>query len=174
MAIYPQIRPLTVLCLGDSTTKGVGGTYGGYRGYLRQLLCHRYQLIAEAHNGWTSAQILKIASLLMLEETPDIVLLSIGSNDIGQGKTTNEIMENITQTIDIIRSSTRPQTSTLVGGVPCNSKRCMDLNKKLATSFKNNFVYPFIDKTMMADEYHPNDKGYEQIAKAWYQKIKGR
>lgn len=163
-SIYPQIRPITVLCLGDSITMGVGGTHGGYRGYLKQMLGERYQFITEAHKGWRSDQILQFLPHTLLEVKPDIVLLLIGANDIAQGVPIENIALNNMYIWNMLRDA-NPKTKIFF--------YCLTGEDVLANNLTTvDMSYIFKNEALIVDKYHPNDQGYEQIAKEWYKAIR--
>lgn len=178
--VRPIIKPKVVLCLGDSITMGVGGTNGGYRGYLQDMLGSRYVLVTEAHKGWTTEQIRKIVPLLLMEVKPDIVLLMIGTNDIHLGKF-EEGAINIPKIIyNILLKDSN--TKIIAGKLLPSKKYDFDV------AFFN-LVLLFIDKEFgsavdtvlfglteehLSDGIHPNDEGYKIMAKAWYDEINAR
>jgi lysophospholipase L1-like esterase len=107
--IFCQVK---IMPLGDSITKGIGGTYGGYRGYLLDKVSgHSVEFVGneldgvsahEGHPGWTSLQLKDNLSTYLGSTHPDIVLLHIGTNDISGNISVNDIITNIQEMINII------------------------------------------------------------------------
>ncbi len=98
----PRATPLRVMPLGDSITLGPdqdGGISGGWRPLLADELVHRdgldVQFVGsqqsgtppldhEGHGGWRIDQIRAIVDGAMATYAPDVVLLHVGTNDVGQ------------------------------------------------------------------------------------------
>src|SRR5687768_14174687 len=90
-------RTLSILPLGDSITEGVPGVEG-YRAFLRDELARRKIALrfigtrrspAGAHEGWsgiTADDLLSRIDPALAGPKPDLVLLHIGTNDIGLGQ----------------------------------------------------------------------------------------
>ena len=110
--------PLVVLPLGDSITEGVP-TADGYRGQLARLLAPagiqlRYvgslRSPAGAHEGWsgyTSAELLPRARAVLARQRPDVVLLHIGTNDLGLGVPVAEAAANVRALLLVIDERSR-------------------------------------------------------------------
>ena len=176
--IQPQIRTTTVLCLGDSITMGVGGTHGGYRGYLKQMLGNRYELVTEAHKGWTTNQLLKVLPLTLIETKPNIVLLMLGTNDIYLDKFDSGLRNIPKIVLKILENNIR--TKIVIVGLLPSEKKGLDvaffnLGISMIASQMGYCVVMVnfnVEESQTVDGVHPNDKGYELMAKAWYKAIK--
>ncbi len=90
-----------IMLTGDSITYGVGGTYGGYRGYLYNLLKNRgygFDFVGsqtansptqvdpnhEGHPGWVAENIRDNIYDWLVTNPAELVLLHIGTNDMYQ------------------------------------------------------------------------------------------
>ncbi len=93
--------PTKIMLTGDSITYGVGGTYGGYRGYLYNLLKNRgygFDFVGsqtansptqvdpnhEGHPGWLAENIRDNIYDWLVTNPAELVLLHIGTNDMYQ------------------------------------------------------------------------------------------
>ena len=88
-----------IMLTGDSITYGDGGTYGGYRGYLYDLLRHQgynFDFVGsqtanspptidpnhEGHGGWRADNIRDYIYGWLVNNPAELVLLHVGTNDI--------------------------------------------------------------------------------------------
>ena len=113
---------------------------------------------------------------------PNACLLHIGTNDIAQAKTTNQIMTGISGCLNTIRNAL-PTCRVFLAKIidmqlyPSN---VTDVNNSLVTmvAARNDASYiTFVDQyaalgawsgTYFNDDKHPNDAGYALMATAWY------
>ena len=93
------LASLRIMPLGDSITKGYLGTYGGYRGYLYDLLVsggYDFRFVGsltenspptidpyhEGHAGWRIEEIRDSVQGWLINNPAELVLLHIGTNDM--------------------------------------------------------------------------------------------
>lgn len=196
----PRIMPL-----GDSITKGahpVDPTPGAYRIQLwKNFSVDRLKVNFvgsdangpnslrdkdhEGHGGWRINQITGLVdSSLLNTYRPNIVLLMIGTNDMGRSSL-NEMYADLSHLIDRI-SQESPHTRILVSSVaPRNPSQSLanktkefnalapDLvEDKVAQGKKVGFVNAGgslnPEKDLVSDGFHPNAGGYNKIGDAWY------
>ncbi len=197
--------PLRILTIGDSITFGTGGTVGmgGFRGKLRRLLNDQGYSVDfignavdnsnllvdpqhEGHFGWRIDEIsTNITAWLAAIESPDVVLIHIGTNDFGQGFQTTTAITRLDNLISQI-AALKPQakivvTNLLIRGEPQNSQIQSLFNPQVpgivtaqANAGKNvtfldmRAIVPLSD---MPDQLHPNQTGYDKMANAWLASI---
>jgi hypothetical protein len=135
------------------------------------------------------------ASKLMQDYSPDVVLVHLGSNDLGtRTNTPEEAVAEIGQLVDLIRSGRSAtkiyvaQIIPLVDGAygrgPGESQLVQEFNSKLPELVKSkngNKIYPdivlvdmwtdFDTDTMLAEKTHPNDQGDKEIAMRFYKSL---
>lgn len=193
----PWTSPMKIMPLGDSITLGQkedGTVEGGYRTRLWNRLVNEEQLNVafvgsqvsgspplnhEGHGGWRIDQIQAIIDDALSANTPDVVLLHIGSNDIGQKYELNDAPGRL-QTlaaricaagsgISLIISSLIPigglesivdtynsRIPGMVAGLQqsgCNA-HFVDMNSVVSTSDLFDGVHPR-DSAKMADVWYP-------------------
>jgi len=206
--------PLKILTLGDSITYGVignGGTEsGGYRTELWNLFAADNFLVdfigprasGPSHidrdnagmRGWRTDQILNGRSTepevgdiddWLNADTPDLVLLKIGTNDILQDYQLNTAPDRLSSIIDKITNKA-PNAQILVSSIlPINRTQDLEqvktynsfipgiVNSKASEGKKISFVNMFDKLTMndLPDQIHPSLDGYVKMGNAWYEAL---
>ena len=201
LGVSAEAQLLRILPIGDSITFGSGGTagLGGYRGPLYDSLSGagytvdyvgtsngNSALLAdmdhEGHGGWRIDQLdTNIAGWLAAIDTPDFVLLHIGTNDFGQGfDTTNAINRLDALVLKIANLSPTSHivvTNLMERGEPQNANIQAQFNPfvegvvedhadagRLVSFLDMRAAVPLSD---MPDNLHPNQTGYGKMATAW-------
>lgn len=183
--------------LGDSITEGTGSTDGaGYRSWLNpyifpprgfqcdfvgSLSAGPDTLIDKQHEGHpakNAAFIRDNVRSFLEANPPQVVFLMIGTNDIQDNRNPNDIRDEIGAIIDNIFAF-NDQIEIYLSTVTTR------LDKPAAVTALNNLLPPLvlakqskgtitlvempeIPASRMADNVHPNDRGYEMIAEAWF------
>jgi lysophospholipase L1-like esterase len=197
--------PCTILPLGDSITRGFRSSDdGGYRSQLFKLIVAAKQKITftgsltngptqvsgqpfprmhEGHSGWTISQLSPLIPSPALDGKPNIILLHIGTNDIGSrdpaGMATHleALLDKIAQngpnalivvaqitaafTDNDIRDAYNAKIPGIVQSHAAKGQHIIgvDMNK-----------IPMTD--LSSDGVHPNDQGYVYMAGIWYAALK--
>ena len=194
--LNPEI-PLRVLPLGNSITWGYGSASGnGYREPLLSLLPNSLTYIGSEHSGNMSnneneghpgAIIYQIAMYAdqSLRLRPNVILLMAGTNDIMGNFGVEEAPSRLSVLIDRCVTAC-PDAVILVAQLTpmlardaqhradvFNAAIPMVVNEKVEQGKKvlaiNMEQYVGLDGLM--DGLHPSDKGYNGMAKAWYDGI---
>lgn len=165
----------TVIALGDSLTYGYGAsTETAYPAVLADL--SKWKVINAGVNGDTSANVLTRVSDIT-KQSPDLVLLGVGGNDILQRVQPDTTRANITATIDTLKSANidvvliaEPyfSTSALFGKASDNP-----LYEDIATTedvplYSGGWSAVLSDDTLKSDRIHANAEGYRQFAQGLY------
>lgn len=196
----PAVR---IMPLGDSITQGSAeqGSYrhplwrmlreAGFRvdfvGSQRAYALHRgpergFDADHEGHAGWRSDQLAEHAEPWARESRPDIVLLHIGTNDVGAGQP-SDVCQNITRIVTAFRES-NPQVRFLVALIipyqdPAAREAVARLNRKLGPCLAaldtpeapvtavDHFT-GFDPARLTSDGMHPNAEGTREMARRWF------
>jgi lysophospholipase L1-like esterase len=191
----PGTRALRLMPLGDSITYGVGSTsHGGYRIALGSRLARaglRVDFVGsrhagprgrdddnEGHSGWTIGDLSRSVDGWLARYRPDIVLLHIGTNDLGSAARARGASTGLSALIDQIRRG-RPSAqifvAQLVGsGRPEVQQRIDFYNTGVAAvvAGKDRRVHLVdlrgVTRAYLADGLHPDNAGYARMAVAWF------
>ncbi|WP_301002519.1 SGNH/GDSL hydrolase family protein [Capsulimonas corticalis] len=180
--------PLTYLVLGDSTAAGQGGDYriGIAQSTARHLAeTYRVTLINQAVSGATAADVVRDQLPRIRALKPDLVLISLGANDVTHFTTAESLrasLETIVTQILADRPGARIvlTASPQMGSVPRFAQPLRWFAGTQTTRINSVFVAvirerrltlaPLAAKTgpifardpslFAADQFHPNDRGY--------------
>ncbi|MEL6816402.1 MAG: SGNH/GDSL hydrolase family protein, partial [Cyanobacteria bacterium J06598_3] len=206
---------IEIMPLGDSVTKGTDPSipdaqFNGYRDNLETLLTNdgfNIDLVGSRtehgvgfdvdHEGWggfTINQISNNVETWLGANPPEIVLLTIGTNDMRSTSTpVPEVIDKLTALVDkimglvpysrLIVSSIPPVNTNIAGNTALFAQRVADfnlaipsiINARAAAGRLISYVDAFgsIDAVanMSSDGFHPNESGYTLAANAFYSEI---
>lgn len=161
----------TVLALGDSLTAGVGAPHeSAYPAQLARLT--GWTLINGGVSGDTSEQALARLPAL-LEEKPDLVLVSIGGNDFLQRLPEEQTRAHISRIIETIQATDTPVVLVAVPtpGVGALFGRLSDspLYAELAAQHRvplleGSWAKILATPALKSDQIHANAQGYRVFA----------
>ena len=193
---YPLSSGLRLMPVGDSITSGYRSSTGnGYRGPLWDELIKQGDAVDfvgsqrsgvmfdpdnEGHSGYRIDQIAGLIDKELALYQPNLVLLDIGTNDLGQNYQVSTAPARLASLIDQIVAAD-PNATILVAPLICNSTPRV---QTLINSF--NAQIPAIVQARtnagkrvslvsmsalttddLKDGLHPNDTGYQKMADAW-------
>ena len=201
----PNGSPCNILPLGDSITRGAKSSDdAGYRSQLFKLIVAANQKATftgsltngptqvsgqpfprmhEGHSGWTISQLSPLVPSPALDGKPNIVLLHIGTNDIGSrdpaGMATHldalidKIVQNGPNALIVVAQITAAFTDNDIRDA-YNAKIPGIVQSRAAKgqhiiSIDMNKI-PRAD--LSSDGVHPNDQGYTYMAGIWHAGIK--
>ena len=202
-------QSIRIMPLGDSITQG----YRGHDSYRRELwlklnqagarvdfvgslkknywgmpLHTDFDMDHEGHWGWRADQVLARMDKWAAKNVPDIVLLHLGTNDIGGGQDIEETVAEIEEIIMILRKHNAEVKVLLAQIIPlaneAASERIKKFNKQLAklTELMSTEEAPVIlvnhfdgfdPQTDTYDGVHPNKWGTDKMANKWYKALVG-
>jgi lysophospholipase L1-like esterase len=202
--------PTRIMPLGDSITEGRGATEdpSGYRGRLWSRLKAdglEVDFVGtlktgpagvdadhEGHPGWRIDQLTAELAGWLAKAQPDLILLHIGRNDIGQGASVPEVLARTEALLDVV-ATRRPEASVLVASIVGVStadgqnevvtrQYNAELERMVGTRAAAGQQVVFVDvygETALqgadfSDYYHPNDQGYGKMAEVWYRALAPR
>ena len=200
-----QAPPMRLLALGDSLTKGSNpdsADPGGYRNRLQNLLSNASYNVDwigtqtdsnnpsspdPQHQGMTGYRIDQIqaglAGWLNATEDPDVVLLLIGTDDLGQGGSLSDAQDRLANLVGDIASK-RPYAKIILSSLPLridnpdleilqstfNQSIPEIVSAQVALGRQLTFVdmQPLLEAAdLSSDGIHPNSTGYDKMADAW-------
>ncbi|MEG4803337.1 SGNH/GDSL hydrolase family protein [Microcoleus sp. ARI1-B5] len=193
----PGNRPIKIMPLGDSITDGYFFP-GGYRIDLQPAMESRGYAIEfvgslsngpdtllsqhhEGHSGWRIEEIRDRVVEWLQTFQPDIILLLIGTNNIGQWYQVETASYRLNQLIDSI-FQTAPNVKLFLASIPpmyepTLNQRVIQYNQKSEELVKEkqqagkpiDFVdlYNILSLDDLPDGVHPNREGFRKIAGAW-------
>lgn len=196
-AILPQEKPIKIMPLGDSITDGYNFP-GGYRINLWKQLSDRGYKVNfvgslsngpdslpnqnhEGHSGWRIDQINMYVNVWLKRTKPDVILLTIGTNDIVQNYQVETAPDRLNNLIDDIFKEL-PEVEILVASIPpievaIVDKKVKSYNRAIASLVegrqKEGDKLRFVDINSalnfddLADTVHPNGQGHSKMAKVW-------
>src|SRR5687767_10998982 len=192
--------PIVYVALGDSTGSGVGARNGGYVVRLfNRLLEPRpgSQLSNLCVSGATTEDVLRLQLQSGVENSPDLVTLGIGINDIGHGLSLEQFAKNYDEILTTLKQKT--QAEIVVTNIPDVSsapripvsmraeyqRQIERFNQRLEEIARGHQVIIFDIFTITrrelpshaeyfsGDGFHPSDEGYELWAEQMWPTLAG-
>ena len=181
-------------CWGDSITRGYPyqATGENYPMRLQGMLdaaygSGSYQVINRGVDAYRADQVRAKASAWLAADSPDIVLLMIGTNDITHGQTIESTRVEVQEIINLVTGHTNPDgshpriiVSSVIPSLTYESWLLGLYNDDLAshlTGMASWFTFNWGDfydggtglakMWLMADDIHPNSAGYKVMAENW-------
>ncbi|MDY6804490.1 MAG: SGNH/GDSL hydrolase family protein [Cyanobacteriota bacterium] len=197
VTVMPEKAPTKIMPLGDSITDGYDFP-GGYRINLWKQLSDRGYKINfvgslingpnylpdrdhEGHSGWRIDQINEYINIWLKRTQPDIILLTIGTNDIAQNYRVKTAPERLNNLIDEIFQEV-PNADILVASIPPIEmeeldRRVNEYNRAIAALVErrqkegDRLIFVDINSALnfddLEDSVHPNSRGHSKMATVW-------
>ncbi len=161
----------TIVCFGDSLTYGTGASKAmDYPSQLSRMLDR--PVINAGVPGDTTARALKRLQDDVLSYSPDVVLITLGGNDLKNGIQTDAAFANLKT---IVESLQRSGAAVIIGGLsfPLRDRGYGKAYRELADETGAILIPDILEdimgnRTLMSDPIHPNDAGYTLMAKRFY------
>ena len=177
---HPEIRNAqpsgeNLICFGDSLTYGTGASEGqDYPSHLSEMLSK--PVINAGVPGDTTSTAMRRLYQDVLSHAPRIVFITLGGNDLKNGVSKKVAFENLKVIVEKIQAE---GALVVLGGIniPFWGKGFGEAYENLAEE-TGSILIPNIYKgiignlKLMSDRIHPNAKGYEIIAKFFYDAVK--
>ena len=169
-----EIRGQTIICFGDSLTYGTGAGNGmDYPSQLSEMIGS--PVINAGVPGDTTASALQRLERDVLIKAPDLVLITLGGNDLKNGVAKNIAFENLRIIVNSIQNT---GSEVVIGGIkfPIRDRGFGSAYQKLAEDtgailIPNIFEGIMGNRRLMSDPIHPNGEGYKIIAEKFYEAI---
>jgi lysophospholipase L1-like esterase len=193
---------LRIMPLGDSITQGMQASYrrplwnalheAGWhvdfvgsmnKGYLGLGETRDYDSDHEGHWGWMADEVLDRIDEWSAKANPDIVLVHIGTNDIGSGESIPGTVDEVRQIIERLRAR-NPGVHVLLAAIIPSAheqmrERIREFNLRLSAlaedldsdSSRVILVDQFTGFDASLDTYdglHPNDEGIKKMSSRWF------
>jgi lysophospholipase L1-like esterase len=161
----------TVICFGDSLTYGTGAGKGmDYPSQLSKLIDR--PVMNAGVPGDTTARALRRLERDVISKSPDMVLITLGGNNLKNGVSKDIAFSNLKKIVDTIHNS---GARVIIGGIefPFRDRGFGKGYRELADQ-TGAVLIPHIfegimgNRKMMNDPIHPNDAGYQMIAQKFY------
>ncbi|MEW6670753.1 MAG: arylesterase [Thermodesulfobacteriota bacterium] len=168
-------RGSNIICFGDSLTYGTGASTG--KSYPSQLsLLISKPVINAGIPGDTTATALSRIEKDVLTQSPRIVIITLGGNDLRYRVPINTFSDNLNRIIRLIQDQ---GALVVVGGIdiPLWGRGFGDVYEKICSQNGAILIPHILDgifgrRELMSDPIHPNDEGYALMAKRFHKAIK--
>lgn len=165
----------TIVCFGDSLTYGTGASEGfDYPSQLARLISK--PVINAGTPGDTTADGLQRLDRDVLSLSPDVVLITLGGNDLKNGIPVETAFRNLK---NIVESIQKQGIVVIIGGLSFGladrgyGKAYRNLAKQTGAVLVPNMLEGIIgNPELMSDPIHPNDKGYALAAERFFMVLK--
>ena len=170
-----DFRGQTIVCFGDSLTYGTGAGKGlDYPSQLSELIGR--PVINAGVPGDTTARALQRLERDVLIKAPDLVLITLGGNDLKNGIAKNLAFDNLRMIINSIHNT---GARVILGGIqfPIRDRGFGAAYQKLADEtgavlIPNIFEGIMGNRNLMSDPIHPNGEGYKLMAAKFHEAIR--
>jgi len=164
-----------IICFGDSLTYGTGASSGkDYPSQLSKLISR--PVINAGRPGDTTASALQRLEKDVLSYSPDIVLITLGGNDLKNGVATGTAFENLKMIVNLIHNQ---GARVIIGGlrIPFRDRGFGRGYQKLADETGATLIPNILEDIMgnrelMSDPIHPNDSGYKIVAERFNKSLR--
>jgi lysophospholipase L1-like esterase len=161
-----------IIAFGDSLTFGTGASSGkDYPSQLSEMISR--PVINAGVPGDTTARALKRLERDVLAHSPDIVLITLGGNDLKNGIDAETASDNLKMIVSLIQNQ---GARVIIGGlsIPFRDRGFGRAYEKLADETGATLIPNILEgilgnRKLMSDPIHPNDAGYNIIAKRYYE-----
>jgi acyl-CoA thioesterase I len=170
----PSLSGDNIICFGDSLTFGTGAVPDqSYPARLSEMIAR--PVINAGIPGDTTARALLRLERDVLSQSPRIVLITLGGNDLKNGVDKQTAFKNLREIVEKIQAR---NALVVIGGLKVLfwDRGYADNYEKLADETGAVLVPDILGGIMghqelMSDRIHPNGAGYEIMAKKFYQAI---
>jgi lysophospholipase L1-like esterase len=171
------IREQTIICFGDSLTYGTGaGKEMDYPSQLSKMI--GTPVINAGVPGDTTARALQRLERDVLSKSPDLVLITLGGNDLKNGVAKDRAFQNLRIIVESIQNT---GAGVILGGIkfPIRDRgfgrAYQELSEETgAVLIANIFDGIMGNRNLMSDPIHPNDAGYQIIAERFHEAMRQR
>jgi len=164
-----------IICFGDSLTYGTGATKGmDYPSQLSKMISK--PVLNKGVPGDTTARALARLEQDVLSQSPRMVLITLGGNDLKNGVSKGTAFQNLKSIIESIQAR---RALVVIGGIDLPvwgrgfGEGYQQLCKETGAILISNIFDGIMGNTqLMSDSIHPNDAGYAKVARQFYEALK--
>ena len=157
----------TIICFGDSLTYGTGAGPGmDYPSQLSKMIAR--PVINAGVPGDTTTRALKRLEQDVLSKSPDLVLITLGGNDLKNGIAKDVAFKNLKMFVESIQGQ---GARVVIGGlkIPLRDrgfgKGYRQLVDRTGAVLITNILEGIMgNRKLMSDPIHPNEDGYKIMA----------
>lgn len=162
----------TIICFGDSLTYGTGASKGmDYPSQLSKMIAG--PVINAGVSGDTTARALQRLARDVLAKSPNLVMLTLGGNDLKNGVAKNRAFKNLKIIVESIQDT---GARVILGGLkfPIRDRGFGRAYRELADETGAILIPNILEgiignPQLMSDPIHPNDKGYKIMAERFHE-----
>ena len=162
----------TIICFGDSLTYGTGAGQGmDYPSQLSKIIAK--PVLNAGVPGDTTTEALQRLERDVLSRSPDIVLITLGGNDLKNGIAKDIAFDNLKVIVESIQNQ---GSRVIIGGLkfPLRDRGFGREYKKLADQTGAILISNILEgimgnRKLMSDPIHPNNAGYKIMAQRFYE-----
>jgi lysophospholipase L1-like esterase len=163
-----------IIAFGDSLTYGTGASNGmDYPSQLSKMISR--PVINAGVPGDTTASALERLERDVLAYSPDIVLITLGGNDLKNGVASDSAFKNLKKIVNLIHNQ---GARVIIGGlsIPFRDRGFGRGFKNLADETDAILIPNILEgimgnRNLTSDPIHPNGAGYKIIAERFYKAI---
>lgn len=181
---YPSLKPDDkIMAFGDSLTYGYGGNSNNYPDTLSKL--SNYEVVNYGVNGNTTTDGLRRIEESLEKEQPQLVILSLGGNDVLRSVPKQVIKDNLKKMVAIIKkhnaqvvllAEPAPNALSLFQGRPTGLEDAL-VYEEVAKEEKILNIGNIYSTLLSENEYrsdliHLNEKGYQKAGEMIFKELK--
>ena len=164
-----------IICFGDSLTFGTGAAKGmDFPAQLSNMISR--PVLNKGVPGDTTARALARLDRDVLSQSPRMVLITLGGNDLKNGVPKDTAFRNLRSIVEAIQAK---GALVVIGGIdlPLGGRGYGEGYEQLcketaAVLIPNIFDGIMGNMQLMSDTIHPNDAGYTKMAQKFYEALK--
>ncbi|RMH24865.1 MAG: arylesterase [Candidatus Hydrogenedentota bacterium] len=168
-------RGTEIIAFGDSLTAGHGASPGKDYVSLLGQLCGR-RVINAGRGGDTTADALTRLERDVLARDPRIVIVMLGGNDLLRGVAPEQAFANLEKIVQAIQErGALVLLAEIRAPIPAGDfgNRYRELARRTGCVLIPDVLSGIVaNPKMKSDQIHPNDAGYELIAKRVYERLR--
>lgn len=170
-AVQPKLEK-TIVCFGDSLTHGTGASNGETYPYFLQKFTNLTVVNAGVHGDTSQHGLDRIDEIFQFK--PFMVLIEFGANDFFKKIPIAVTKKNIESIVDKI------QASGATAVILCTEDNQLTELRRILVEISNDKNAPIVsgilneiwtDRTLFADDLHPNSAGYKLVAEKVFKAI---